>query len=292
LEFDTMKLAIAGFERALMWFLDPTTGAALGQQASLAVGNGSGAFVMDEVKNADQSFQQFTDLSIQGGDREGIAIFTWGNSRLLPFDVVTSAYDTAINDMIQGVTSIATNPYAVETAQNSNRITQQQIGFAIQQKAEDLDTGNQKYVTHFLNKCTASYRRGGGATFRGESDSILRVTPRQSNRAFTGQPFGSAANQINLGLVGGKTDCYTIITDNPIHLYSIKSNGTTTNYTLPYRPLSAVVALGATPNVFTIDGVRTALTSANVATGAIVLADAEDSGDFGELWYDTNYVAA
>lgn len=286
-----MKLAIAGFERALMWFYDPTTGAALGQQSTLAAGSGSGAFVMDEVKNADQAFQQFTDLSIQGGDREGIAIFTWGNPRIQPFDVVTSAYDTAINDMIQGVTTIASNAYAIETAQNSNRITQQAVGFAIQQRAEDLDTGNQKYVTHFLNKCTASYRRGG-ATFRGESDSILRVSPRQSNRAFTGQPFGSASNQINLGLVGGKTDCYTIITDYPIHLYSLKSNASTTNFTLPYRPVDNTVALGATPNVFTLAGVRTALTSANVSTAAIVLAAAGTSGDLGELWYGTNYVAA
>lgn len=286
-----MKLAIAGFERALLWYYDPTTGAALGQQASLAAGNGSGAFVMDEVKNADQAFQQFTDLSIQGGDREGIAIFTWGTPRLQPFDVVTSAYDTAINDMIQGVTSIASNAYAIETAQNSNRIKQQAVGFAIQQVAEDLDTGDQKYVTHFLNKCTASYRRGGAA-FRGESDSILRISPKQSNRAFTGQPFGSSTNQINLALVGNKTDCYTIITNNPIHMFAIHSNGTTVNYTLPYRPLSNVVALGATPNVFTIDGVRTALSSVNPSTGAIVLADAEDTGDKAVLWYDTNFVSA
>lgn len=283
-----MRLNVGGYERSFIWLPDSTTGACLGQQGSaLPNGSGSGAYDLPDVINAEQAFAQFVDLVFKAGDIEG-NVMSFGNTKIQPFDVQLDTYDTALNDLIQGMTTITTNPYRTKTAQNPARSQPKPAGFAVQQRAVDVDTGNQKYITHFMSKVNASYRRGG-AQYQEASNSVLRIAPVLSKYAFTGQQFGIGSNQINLGLAKNLTDCYTIITDNPVFLYGFKADGTATSFTLPYLPVSNVITLNATPNEYVFNGVPTALTSASVSTGAIVIPAAGTAGQIGSVLWDTAF---
>lgn len=281
------KVVVAGFERALIWLYDTTTGAATGQQASMSNGTISGAYNLSHVKNADAAVAQFTDLDIQGGDKI-TNTFRFGNAKLAPFDLVFSARDYALNNMIAGVTSITSNSHIIKTAYNDNSATQRAIGCAIQQVGQDED-GNQVYVTRIINKATASIRPGPAA-FRGESDSILSITPIMSTKLFTGQAFGTGTNDINLNLTENKCTYVEYITFFPIHIATIKQDNSTSSFTLPYKPLSSVVTLGATPNELVIGGVPTAFSSVNTSTGAAVLAAAGTAAVLDVVTYTTNYV--
>lgn len=283
-----MKLNVGGYERSFIWLPDTTTGAALGQQGSaLPNGSGSPAYLLDDVINAEQAFAQFTELVFKAGDIEG-NVMSFGNTKIQPFDILLDTYDSSLNDLIQGVTSITSNPYRTRTAQNPARAQPKPAGLAIQQRAMDADTGNQKYITHFLSKGTATYRRGG-AQYQEASNSTLHFAPLLTKYAFTGQQFGSGTNQINLGLALNKTDCMSIISDNPLFLYSFKADGTAVNFTLPYLPVSSVVTLGATPNEYWKAGVEAALTSASISTGAIVIPAAGTAAQIGVVLWDTAF---
>lgn len=76
---------------------------------------------------------------------------------------------------------------------------------------------------------------------------------------------------------------------NPVHICTYVKNGSATEFTLPYLPLSSTVTINASSNHMTVNGTVTAAASVSTTTGVVGVA-AGTSGDIVVMTYETNFV--
>lgn len=277
----------AGFARMLIWeYVQSGTyvGMCSGVQSSLTAGTASGAYVWDDVKGAAVTELADTALQITGGDTvKATLIFPGG--KLSDFDVNGSSIDTALNTLISGSTPNTTNTGVTVTSNNPNRTTPKTLGCALQAIFMQSD-GTFAFITRVIPRAQMKIRPGG-FTYRGESDSILKVSSIKTTRAYDGQVFGSAG--LNLGLQNDTADYLDYITVDPFHIMAFRQNTGVTTFTTTYKPLSTVITLNATQNPFSIGGTPTALTSLTLAGLATLAAEGTPSV-YDVLSYATAYV--
>lgn len=275
---------LAGFERALIFYTD-SSGRHIGSGgATLSNGSTSGAYVASDVVAAGLAPVNQTDLDIRGGDKTTMTI-QFGNAKVGGFDLVISAFDDALNDMVSDSTKNTTNSYATQTSENPNKTAPKVLGLALQQRFTLFD-GTMKYLTRIFPRNFMRIKQGG-MNYQAESDTIIRVTPVMTNKAFSGQVFGSTG--LNLNLEGDITDNYNYITANPVHFVTFVGDGSGTTFSTIYKPISNVVTLNATPNSMWKNATATALSAITLA-GAVTLAAAGSAGDVHVLAHETAYV--
>lgn len=277
-----------GAMRAMFWRYT-STGIATGQQSSLSAGAGSGAYITKNLLSASANFAETTDLNIRGGDKI-VATVSWGNPKLAPFDIELSDVDTTLNDLISGATTNTANSAVVKTSYNPNKGFPMNIGCAIIQRFINSSTGASQFITRFIPKATALIRPGG-ATYRGESNSVVHISPIASTGTYTGQTYASGSSNLAFGWEDDMGDYYSYITDYPIHLYTFRQDAAATTYTTPYLPVSSTITLNATGNEQIINLAPTALSSFSTTTAVATMAAAGTSGNYAVLTYQTNYVA-
>lgn len=277
-----------GLARAMFWEYVKTgsrLGTATGTQASLTAGTVSGAYVAGYVKTANIVIAPTADVQIQGGDRI-VAVPSFGNPRLAPFDIVSSATDSTLSDEITGNVTNEVNSYFTKMGYNPWRSSPRQMGFALQQRFETTD-GYSYFLTRIVPKSTVTMKPGGMA-FRGEADTVIHVAPIAGTVSYTGQVYGSSG--LAFGWQEDTGDYYDLISPDPIHIATYASDGTATTFVLPYTPLSTIITLNATPNEMVKNGTATALSSVVLATKTVTLAAAGTSGDLHVVTYTTNFV--
>jgi hypothetical protein len=280
-------LIITGYERALLGFRD-TTGGFTGQQSTLANAATSGAYVIDLPRTASYEALAPVNLNIEGGD----VIFTtiqFGNSKTNPFDMIISDYDQTLVELLSGSTSNTANTFSTVVSDNPARATPRIVALGLQSRANDKNTGAGFYVTHWFPACAVRIKRKGPA-YQAQSDIVISCTPMMANKDIHGRGFGSVAPGLNMTLVGDKTDNYDFVSNNPIHVTSARQDGIITSFTTFYRPLSTVITLNATPNLFTIGATPTALSAFNTTTGVATLVAAGSAAALDVVSYETAYV--
>jgi len=284
-----MKGYPVGFARAMCGFTD-ANGVFIGKAATLTAGSSSGAYVLDNVKTAALSVVAETALQIQGGDRIK-GIITFGQPRMQAFDLTVSDLDTDLIALITQSTPNTTNTKRVKYGYNPNRAFPQVMFWALQQRyVLDDGIGTEKVITTYFPRAETMIKRGQ-YQFRGESDSVIRITPKTVSKSHTGQSFGSGANNLAFGFEQDKADYYEVATDYPVHLMAYKRpDALTATFNSDYKPVSNVITLNATGNEFIAAGVPTALTSFSTTTNAAVIPAGGAANDVCVLEYETNYV--
>jgi hypothetical protein len=261
-----MRGHFGGLSRVLLGAVDSTTGAVLGSATTLANGGSSGMYVASQARVANFNYESPVQLEQQGGDKIG-NILSFSTSRLGAFDITIDEVDTALQTLIEESTPNTDNSEYIWVAGNPNRTRPITLWVAVMRGGSDT-LGNQKYETIF-SKCQVTFRRSGG-TFRGEGLTTLNCVPQRFSTAHTGQAVGSGG--LNFNLTDDLTDNYAIYSSYPIHVYTLRSDGTDTTFTSIYKPISTTVTLNATPNHFVLNATPTAFTSFTLA-GAITLAE-------------------
>jgi hypothetical protein len=278
-----------GLSRVMIWeYVQSGTyvGMFSGQQATLTAGTASGAFVWDSVVSAACTEIPPTDVQIQGGDKIKVTV-SFPGGKLQPFDVAGTSISTTGNDLIGGSTTNTANTEVTITSDNPNRTSPKSLGFASQQMYKTT-TGLHYYLTRMVPRATISIRPGPMA-FRGESQSIMHVSPIVTQRAYNGQVYGTGGLALNLE--ADSTDYLDYITPNAFHIMAFRQDavGPTTTFNTTYKPLSTTVTLNATPNPFSIGGTPTALASLTLA-GLATLTAAGTTGVYDTLAYETAFV--
>lgn len=273
-----------GLARVLIGAVDSTTGAVIGSAATLANGALSGMYVVTQPRVANFNYESPVQLEQQGGDKIG-NILSFSTSRLSQFEITIDEQDTALQALIEESTANTTNSEFEKVAGNPLRLSPITLWVAVMRRGSKTN-GNQAYETVFT-KCQVTLRRPGGS-FRAEGLTTLSCVPQRFTAAHDGQSLASGG--LNFGLTDDTSDNYAIYSDNPIHVLTLRSDGTDTTYTSVYKPLSTTITLNATPNEFVLNASPTALTSFTLA-GAITLAAAGTAGHLGVLTYETNYVS-
>ena len=256
-----------------------------GQQSSLTAGTASGAYVWNDVKSTAFSVIAPTDVNIEGGDRIQASL-SFGGGKLTPFSCTGSSIDTALADLIGGSSTNTTNSFQTIFGYNQYRTSPKVMWFASQQLFETSD-GFQYFITRVVPRASLSYRPGGMA-FRGASDATIFVSSIINQKFYDGRTYGTGG--LNLNLDSDSTDFLDIISPNALHFVAFKQDGIATTFTTPYKPLSSVVTLNATPNQFTVGGTSTALTSISTTTGLATLAAAGTTGIVDVLSFETAFV--
>lgn len=281
-----MRGVSAGLARILIWLTD-SSGRAIGQSSTLANGATGSVYVGDYVIQSPMSPADAQNKEIRGGDNiRGYHQF--GNAKQQKIDAVLSDTDTALVSLISGsnVNSSANTGWDIYST-NPNRTFSITGGVAIQQRKQRTSDNVLYWHTAIFPSCFLRIKLGG-MEYQGDANTTISITPNFSSYAHTGQTFGTGANNWNLGLESDKTDSYDIDTPNPIHIVTFKKDGTATTFNTPFKPLSTVVTLGATPNYWIVNGAPVALSSITLAGVATVSAGS--AGDVGVLTYETNYV--
>lgn len=276
-----------GAARVMFWEFVPSgtyAGLATGQQSSLSNGAVSGAYVSGDVKRVPWSLVPPADLEIQGGDRI-VATPSFGGGKVSPFDVTISAEDTTLIALVTGVSINVANTSFHKFGRNANRISPKSLGFAMQQRFEGSD-GLQYFRTIVFPRTTVT-TNDSGAEFRGQTDQVVRVAPVNGTKSYTAETYGSTG--LNFGFENDTADHYELISSNPLHIVTQRSDGAATTFNTIYKPLSTVITLNATPNEMVKNGTPTALSSLTLA-GLATLAAAGTAGDYHVLTYETNFV--
>lgn len=277
---------LAGFAYGLLWYYD-STGAAIGQGATLANGATSNAYVLFYPKTAGLDYSPPGDLDIQAGDKDVTSI-AFGNSRLRPFDLVIADLDTTLVTLITGSTLNTGNSQFDKFSINPNLTTPRSFGLCLQQRFQKTN-GDEYYHILFIPKALLSFHHGAMG-FRAEADTVLRVRPAMASKAHTGQDFTSATNNLNFTLENNKTDHYSYLSPYALNIVSYRSDASATTYTSSYRPVSATITVNATQNDQHKNGVATALTSFSVTTGVATLAAAGSAADLFVMTHTTQFV--
>lgn len=278
------NLIITGFERALLGFRD-SNGIATGVQSTLSNGSTSGAYVAKLVRTASFETLAPTNLNVEGGDIL-YTIVQYGNAKTMPFSLILSNNDRTLVEMISGSQSNTTNAQHTVVSDNPNRSSPRTLWLGLQSRAEDVDSGDQYYVTKFFPACSMRIRRAGPG-FQALSDTVINVTPKMVSKALTGQVFGTSG--LNMNLQDDKTDNYDYITARPIHAVSFRQDNSATTFNTIYKPISTTITLNNTPNAFFINAVATALSSLTLA-GLATLAAAGTAAIADLLLHETDYV--
>jgi hypothetical protein len=139
----------------------------------------------------------------------------------------------------------------------------------------------------FLNTEIKKTNDAGGSAQTGDAVNpnplAYSLTTSLSLRDVTGELLSGLATLIT------KDDMTFIRTNNPLHITTYIKNGSATSFTLPYKPLSSVVTVNASPNHMTINGTITAAGAVDVSTGVVTIA-AGTTGEVTVMTYETNYV--
>jgi hypothetical protein len=259
----------------------------IGQGATLANGATSGAYVATNAIAARLNPEPPESKKLRGGDKNNVAEIQYAGGKQGMFQVVISDTDSALITMLTGVVvNSALNSGWEFYAENDNMTFSLAGGCAIQQRNE-LTSGAHYWHTVFYPSCVFRVTLGG-AEWRGDAPLTIYVTPLFSLTAHTGQTFGSGAANWAQGLEGDLTDCYHLDTPNPISIVAFRKDGAATTFNLPFRPLSTVVTVNATPNFNVINNTPTALTSITLAGVATVVA--ATTGDLDILTHETSFV--
>jgi hypothetical protein len=275
-----------GFEGMLLGFVDPTTGAFLGQASTLANGSSSPAFWLDNIVSAGLQQVAQEDLISRGGDRQKIST-RFGNPKLAPFDVQVSDMNRTLIAAVERTTINTVSSVFTKYGDNPNRVASDVFACLFWQRFPG-DDGSNKYHFTVLPKAEVRYRRGA-MEYRGESLSTLSINPLTVNKHCTQQSFGSSG--LNFGFEGDKADHFFFEADYPVHWIGYRrTDALALNLTTTYRPLSSVITLNATQNENVVNGAAAALTSINTTSGAYVVAAGGAAGDYGMLQHTTAFV--
>jgi hypothetical protein len=267
----------------LLWFYD-SSGYFTGTSSTLANGASAGAYVCSDVKTSNLNFAPTVELQIQGGDRIR-ATPTFGNPRLVPFDVTISALDAALSDYINSSTRNSANSTNLKVGYNPNRAAPVNMGCALQQRM-DMTDGTTRWNTLIIPKAQVLFRRGNYA-FRGESDATAHIAPITSTSSYDGRLYDSTG--LAFGWEENKGDYYELWTSNPVHIMAQRSDATATTFTTTYTPVSSTITINASSNEMVKNGTVTALSSLVTATKVATLAAAGTAGDMHILTYETLY---
>jgi len=142
--------------------------------------------------------------------------------------------------------------------------------------------GETEYSTFVLPDTTIFVNRAGGSTDAGNDTQPVTVTVSPTMAG--AQPWGSAFTSTE-NLAGNKTEILYLQAPNPFAVTTWIADGTIVVYTVEYVPALSTVTGGNTDNVFTVEGVVTAPTTFDVATGIVTIAAAGTTGDVHNAFY-------
>lgn len=274
---------VVGFARALIFFTD-SSGRHIGQSATLANGSTSGAYVATKPVTSGYTAPAAVSIDLNAGDKTyGRAQF--GNALTPSFDMTLNDYDTALIATISGSTVNTSNSKITVASDNPNLTSPYVLGLALQSRLQQAD-GTNYWLTHIFPKCQMRIKRGGPA-FQAVAPTTISVTPQMTTYAITGQVFASTG--LNMNLEGDQADNYHVITANPIHYVTQKSDAAATTVNLIYKPLTTTITLNAAENNMWKNGTATALSACTLA-GVATLAAAGTAGDVHVIQHETNYV--
>lgn len=265
-----------------------TAGYAAGQLGdSMAAGDESGALLLQNPQSAGLNIPDPTTLNIQGGDTT-YTTFSFGNVHAQPFQLTSALLQPdAVALATGGAVDVTSNSKFQMFSANPDS-NQEKVGFLIlTQRYQPVSTGSDgpdKYFHLIIPRCGFRWKYSGMQS-AGESTGTLFVSPRRTKRLVNGLLVSASA----MAVTNNTLTWYGLITDYPIHLYSYRSDGSTTTgaFTTPYKPATTTVTSGAAENWLTINGVTTALASINASTGACALSAAGTAGDWHVLMYQT-----
>ena len=278
-----------GLPRCLFWEMVPTgtyAGVVTGQQSTLSNNTASGAYVASKVRTAGFNIAPVADVNIEGGDRI-VVTATFGNPKMAAFDITSSDIDTALVQLINGGTPNVANTQYTKFGWNSNRASPKIMGVGVQQRYLQFTGGPQFFLTTIIPKAQV-YMRRGQAGFRAAQDVTIRVAPITTDKAPTGQTFGSGSNNLAFDFEEDLSDSYEVISPDPIHIITHRGDGNVLTFNTVYKPLSTGVTLNATVNEMVKNAAPIALTSITLA--GVVTVPAHSAGDLHVLMHTTNYV--
>lgn len=278
-----------GSKRALVW--EVMTGGYMGGTAGddLATDTVSSPYLLDDIKTADPAPIDAEVITQTGGDIR-IAQVTIGDRPVGPFSLATAGLNPAFWAWATGSEVDETNTFVDEFSSNPANIDTPTLGVAIQRQYYRANaSANKRYwITQVFPSCFVEPKNSNYAE-RQFSEVTNRIVPDYSQYHFGGEQFSPSAK---MKLTDGKTDCFYIVSADPIHIVVYKVPDTDpATIQLPYLPVSSVVTLNATPNRMWRNGTLEALTSASTSTGEAVVP-AGTANDLIVIAYGTNYVAA
>jgi hypothetical protein len=277
---------LVGLQRALLFFRD-SNGYATGTQSTLSNGSTSSAYVFDYPITAGFNPPSSVYVDIEGGDKI-VASIQFTNNKTTPFDMAIADFDTALVTMANGGATNTANSFHTYVSTNPARTTPRTFGLALQSRYE-LTNGLPYFLTTIFPQVSVSLKKSQRG-LRAKSDVVLSCAPSFTTKLHDGRIFGSTGTGLNMQLEGDKTDNYDLISQYPIHITSFKSDAAATTFITPYRPVSTVVTVNASPNEMIKNGTATALTSIVTTTGVATLAAAGTAADMHVLTYETEYV--
>ena len=255
---------------------------------SLTAGNGSGAYVLENVQTSDAAAAQAQLLEVLGGGRR-IANIIVSDRPSEPFTVTDGVLDANFMTLAGAGAKDTTNSFFTRFSRNPHKIDLPVMGIALVQKYySPSETGATTfiYLTTVYPRCTVEALYGG-AEQRNNVATSYRITPNYSDKDYTGEAFSASTKQMN---DGGLTDSYHIISDHPLHIYTFMASGTTAqNITLTYTPVSSVVTINATPNESYTNGAAQALTSVTPGTKVAVTPTGADEDLYVITYQHTGY---
>lgn len=277
-----------GAKRALFWKV--MTGGYMGGTAGddLAADTVSSPYLLDDIKTADPAPIDAEVITQTGGDIR-IAQVTIGDRPVGAFNLATAGVNPAFWAWAAGGAVDETNTLVDEFSTNPANLDLPTLGLAIQrQYYRPYASANKRYwITQVFPNASVEPKSSNYAE-RQFSEVGNRIVPDYSSYHFGGEQFSESAK---MKLTDGKTDCFYIVSADPIHIVVYKVPDTAApTLQLPYLPTSNVVTLNATPNRLWRNGTLEALTSISTSTGEAVAATGA-ANDILVLAYATNYVA-
>lgn len=278
-----------GSKRALFWKV--MTGGYMGGTAgdALAADTVSSPYLLDDIKTADPAPIDAEVITQTGGDVR-IAQVNIGDRPIGPFNLSTAGVNPAFWAWATNSAVDETNSLLDEFSTNPAELDLPTLGLGIQrQYYRPNASANKRYwITQVFPSCFVEPKNSNYQE-RQFSEVTNRIVPDYSLYHFGGEQFSPSTK---MKLTDGKTDCFYIVSPDPIHIVVYKAPDTSApTIQLPYLPTSDVVTLNATLNRCWRNGTLEALTSVSTSTGEAVAA-AGAANDILVIAYSTNYVAA
>lgn len=277
----------AGLERVVLWLNDGNGVAAGMKGTDIANGDSTGAYVFSDVTAAQLATAQPQTTPVTGGDRE-VGQFLFGNPKLNQFQVTGTLLDpTLVAALSNSAVDENTNSEWFMWGTNNFKASPVNVGLILQQRFQpktDEVSSAEIYRNCIIPRATAIIVPGTFG-YRAVGNVTIFVAPAFSSAMHDGVPFADTEFDFD----DNKADHFEVGSDYPLHVMSLKGNGSATTITTTYKPINTVVTINATKNYLAVDGAAQALTSIVVATGLATLASAPAAGKMAVLTYETQF---
>lgn len=268
-----------------------TNGRAYGTAGpSQANGVVSGAYLIDDPISGELPIPDRTTIDFTGGDR-WLGSYQYGITSLGSFTLGAADIDATLIAMVTGSkVDQTTNQKWTMYSENvlKDRLPQVcvMLTFRIQSRESGTDGGD-FFITYVIPRAWMAPKGTSGAPgFQSKGQYSFQITPTAGG----GLPIGVPFTQANQGWQNNKTPILAVISDNPIGLATFIADGTLTDFTLPYLPVTSTVASGNAGNLHALNGAITGLSAVDTSTGEVTLLAAGSAANYHGLMYETNFI--